>query len=119
MNNENTKPEQPIAEDPAPAPTGPRSGVAPSRLADAFWSYHLTNPVVYESLVRLSRQAVKAGRKKIGIGALFERLRWEFWVTSSERAPRLNNNYRSRYARLIMEREADLNGVFTTRGLRA
>ena len=30
---------------------------------------------------------------------------------------KLNNNYRSRYARLIMEQEADLEGVFQIREL--
>jgi hypothetical protein len=32
---------------------------------------------------------------------------------------KLNNNYHSRYARLIMEREPGLDGFFETRGLRS
>jgi hypothetical protein len=32
---------------------------------------------------------------------------------------KLNNNYTSRYARLLMEREAGLSGLFATRELRA
>ena len=83
----------------------------------AFWNFHTSHPEVYEGLVRLAYQAVNAGRERIGIGMLFEVLRWEWFITpDASEEFKLNNNYRSRYARLIME-EPGLGDVFETRRL--
>jgi hypothetical protein len=86
----------------------------------AFIEFHEKNPHVYAILCRLAREAVKAGRGKIGIGLLWEVMRWELFLQTHdpESEFKLNNNYRSRYARLIMEKEPDLAGVFETRLLR-
>lgn len=101
---------------PPPTPPGPDS------IATQFSRFHTANPGVYNGLVRLARQAKAAGRDRIGIGMLFEVLRWE-WITGAlspdDEAWKLNNNYRSRYARLIQEREPDLTDIFETRTLRS
>jgi len=45
-------------------------------------------------------------------------LRWERAMKTTDQTEwKLNNNYTSRYARLIMEQEPDLEGFFVTRGL--
>lgn len=91
-----------------------------NKLAAGFLAFHEANPRVYEELVKLARQAKAKGRAKIGIGMLWEVLRWHFWLeTKGDEEFKLNNNYRSRYARLIMGLEADLVGVFETRELRS
>jgi len=91
-----------------------------SRLAAEFLAFHEANPKVYAELVRLARQAKARGRTKVGIGMLWEVLRWHFWLeTNGADEFKLNNNHRSRYARLIMGLEADLLGVFETRELRS
>lgn len=85
----------------------------------AFWNFHHKHPEVYEGLVRLAYQAVNAGRERIGIKMLFEVLRWEWIITGLPDASeefKLNNNYTSRYARLIME-EPGLQDLFETRRL--
>jgi hypothetical protein len=48
-------------------------------------------------------------------------LRWEWQgaTTDPNAEWKLNNNYRSRFARLIMDNEPDLAGVFETRELKA
>lgn len=81
--------------------------------------FHWANPHVYSGLVKLARQARRAGRKKIGIGMLFERMRWEIFINTTGDDYKLNNNYRSRYARLIMDTESDLQGMFEVRGLKS
>ena len=85
----------------------------------AFWNFHTNHPEVYAGLVRLAYQAVGAGRERLGIKMLFEVLRWE-WVIQGlpddAEEFKLNNNYTSRYARLIME-EPGLEDVFETRRL--
>lgn len=83
-----------------------------------FWRFHKGHPEVYRQLVGMSREAVGAGRDRLAIGMLFEVIRWHRVIEpDSTEEFKLNNNYRSRYARLIMEQEPDLDGVFATREL--
>ena len=89
-------------------------------LAERFADFHQAHPEVYAALTRLTRQAHDAGARRIGIAQLFEVLRWE-WVLSalpaSNEAWKLNNDYKSRYSRLIMHREPWAAGMFETRRL--
>jgi len=83
-----------------------------------FEEFHKNNPEVYEELVRLARQMKARGHKQIGIKMLWEVLRWERAMKTTDQTEwKLNNNYTSRYARLIMEQEPDLEGFFKTREL--
>lgn len=88
-------------------------------LEQAFRDFHRSNPAVYTRLVGLCRQARARGRNKVGIGMLFEVLRWDHLLRTNAEDFKLNNNHRAYYARLIMERESDLRGIFETRELRA
>lgn len=93
----------------------------PHTIEEGFLRFHHANPCVYQTLVRLARHARDKGVERIGIGMLWERMRWDLSVeTGSGREDfKLNNNYRSRYARLLMEREPDLRDLFETRELKA
>ena len=85
----------------------------------AFEKFHTENPHVYQMLVKLARQVRDAGRTRYGIEGLFARLRWHYdFEARTDDEFKLNNNFRSRYARLLMEREEDLEGVFSVRELR-
>jgi hypothetical protein len=86
-------------------------------IREAFLRFHAENPHVYERLVRLARRARRSGAERIGIGMLFEVLRWQHTLATKGDVFLLNNNYRSYYARLIMQSEPDLEGVFETRKL--
>ena len=89
-------------------------------IQDQFEAFHRENPLIYKYLVDRARQVKARGRKNYSIKTLWELLRWHV-DTQSQRPGdfKLNNNYASRYARLIMQREPDLAGFFNTRGLRA
>lgn len=84
-----------------------------------FLEFHATHPEVYSQLVRLAREWTSAGRARLGIATLFEKLRWEWHVSGLEdsKGYKLNNNFRSHYARLIMANEPDLDGLFEVRSL--
>lgn len=82
-----------------------------------FEKFHKENPHVYTELLALSRQAHDRGRRKIGIGMLFEVLRWNRLITTTDTKFKLNNNYRSRYARLLMDINPELEGLFEVREL--
>jgi hypothetical protein len=84
-----------------------------------FEDFDAAHPEVYRALVRLARQWVSAGHGKLGIATLFERLRWEWHIAglTDRDGYKLNNNYRSHYARKIMAENFDLDGLFETRTL--
>ena len=90
-----------------------------NRIEQAFIEFHAERPEVYTQLVRLARQWKAAGKAKLGIATLFEKLRWEWHVSGLQDTDgyKLNNNYRALYARMIMERESDLKGLFEIRTL--
>ncbi len=89
-------------------------------LAERFEDFHREHPEVYVALIDLTRQAYDAGANRIGIAMLFEVLRWE-WILSrlpaDNEAWKLNNDYKSRYSRLIMQNEPWATGMFETRRL--
>lgn len=89
-----------------------------SKIEAAFWEFHAKHPEVYRELVALCRELRRRGYERFGIATVFEVARWRSMISRGPQDSfRLNNNYRAYYARLIMEREADLAGVFSTRAL--
>ncbi len=93
---------------------------APETLQERFEDYHRRNPQVYAELLRLAMEAKARGLERIGIATLYETVRWELAIRAAEKndaGPRMNNDYRSRYARLIMDNEPDLREFFEVRRL--
>jgi hypothetical protein len=83
-----------------------------------FEEFHLANPEVYEELVRLCREAKSYGLEQVGIRMLWEVARWNLNVVTKRNSPfKLNDHYHSRYARMIMIMEHDLDGIFELRKL--
>ena len=85
---------------------------------EAFAAFHEENPQVYLWLRDQALHLVRLGhRKRFGIRTLWEALRWQRLRTScSDGEYKLNNNYTRFYARLLMENEPELAGLFQTRG---
>jgi len=79
-----------------------------------FEHFHLRNPEVYETLVHYAREA-KAHGRKVGIRAVWERMRWSLEVEHDPGDYKMNDHYTRYYARMIMSRETDLRGFFETR----
>lgn len=85
-----------------------------------FLEFHQENPHVYRVLVRLAREWVEStGRKKLAIKTLYERARWEIAMSTKDADFKLNNSYTAFYARLIMDQEKDLAGIFAVRASEA
>lgn len=84
----------------------------------AWLEFHHANPHVYDDLVRLARRWKAAGHDRCAIGMLFELLRWDHGLrTDTDDGLKLNNDFRSRYSRIIQANEPDLAGFFETRAL--
>lgn len=95
---------------------------AKGSLAWRWWEFHLAHPEVERGLVSLARQLLNRGYKHLGIGMLWETLRYHSMLGAKvpdEDVFRLNNSNRAYYARFLMEQHADLDGVFETRALTA
>lgn len=86
-----------------------------SRIVDNFWQYHFDNPKVYELFKKFSIQLKNTGRKHYGVGAVMERIRWHFAVETVGDAFKINNNYRSCYARLLAIEQPEFLDFFETR----
>ena len=87
--------------------------------ADAvFMAFNACNPHVLDLFIRFAREAKAAGRKRIGAKMIAERIRWETTVATLDADYKINNNHVSRLARLAMQREPDLAGMFKTRALK-
>lgn len=89
-------------------------------IQEAFEEFHAANPLVYDWLVRQARLAKDRGYERIGIELLFAVLRWQRMMQTADPSQdtfKINDHYTSRYARLIMEQEPDLDGLFELRRL--
>lgn len=85
-----------------------------------FETFHQLNPWVLRALETLTADYLKRGARRVGIGMLFEVLRWRYVVaTEGGDEFRLNNNFRSRYVRLLIERHPEWARAFEVRSLRA
>ena len=84
-------------------------------LEQRFNAFHQANPHVYANLRCLALDAKRKGRQ-VGIKMLYEVLRWQYAMQTTDDSDfKLNNSYTSFYARLLMEREPELQGYFETR----
>jgi hypothetical protein len=88
-----------------------------SPIGKRFSKFHTENPHVYTELVALARQFKRKNPYSIiGIGMLYEVLRWNYWIqTNTDQPFKLSNCYRAFYSRMIMEREMDLEGIFNVK----
>jgi hypothetical protein len=94
-----------------------RTPVVVDKIQDKFERFNIEHPEVYYALIALARQAKLAGHFQIGIATLYEVLRWNFKMSGTVGEFKLNNNFRSRYARMIKENEPDIRDMFETREL--
>lgn len=73
------------------------------------------NPRIYRILVENCRLWVQnTGCQRWAIGAAWERLRWVLRIHTGEKFA-LDDLYRAYYARLVMDQEKDLAGMFELR----
>ncbi|MDX3749638.1 hypothetical protein [Streptomyces sp. AK08-02] len=93
--------------------------VAESTLDERFEDFHVEHPWVYEALEHLTVQWVAAGGGRIGVKALFEQLRWLSPDLANGVPIQLNNNFTSRYARLLRASHPEWREVFELRRLRS
>lgn len=88
-------------------------------IEERFEQFHASNPHVLAALESLAADYLAAGRERIGIGMLFEVLRYQSGIRTAGDAYKLNNDFRALYVRLIVERHPEWADAFETRTRRA
>ena len=93
----------------------------PITRTEKFEEFHRANPHVLTNLEALADKLIRRGQTHIGIGYLFEILRYESFMRTEDTDSdfKLNNNYRSRYARILLERHPEWSEVISVRNLRS
>ena len=88
--------------------------------ADKFEEFNRLNPQVYSVLESMTAEMVNRGRRKIGMKMLIEVLRWNYYLETDDPNSdfKINNNYVPYYARLILERHPEWDGVFELRAMK-
>jgi len=88
-------------------------------IQERFEAFHEANGHVYAAYRTLALQMARAGVRRYGISGLTEILRWQFaMATKDGDGFKISNDFRSRYARLLMQNEPELQGFFELRTLR-
>ena len=82
---------------------------------ERFVEFHGGHPGVYQEFERFARIARKAGVKRYGARAIWERLRWHFRVERREDDFKLNDHFTPYYARLLMLCDPERFGGFFER----
>jgi len=97
-------------------------GVEPGMtIQQAFEDFHRRNPHVFSYMRVRALRWKRAGHQRCSTSMLVENLRWDYGVKTTHGGTefKINNNFKSRYARLLVELEPELDGMFETRKLRA
>lgn len=100
---------------------GEQASSSQPTIDERFREFDSANPWVYQELLHLAERWKQAGHDRCAIGMLWEVTRWERGVNVSQRDGeyKLNDHFRSRYARKIMDNNPHLSEMFETRRLRA
>jgi hypothetical protein len=90
-----------------------------SSIQERFDAFHGMNPQVYSALVEIALQMKHRGYTKGSIVLMYELLRAVNTkrIQTSSDGFGLSDNFRSRYARMIMDRVSDLRNFFNTKEL--
>jgi hypothetical protein len=95
----------------------------PTRQRDSIQSqfdrFHEQNPHVLQEFVKLARRMKHMGFRHYGMHALMQITRWHIQIKTNDPHFKINNNYSSRYARLIVEQYPEFEGFFQMRSLTA
>lgn len=87
-------------------------------LADRFEAWHAANPHVADALEVLAAAWLE-NHEHVGMGALYERLRWESGIQTEGDAYKLNNSYRAFHSRVLLDRHPAWTGRIRIREQKA
>lgn len=106
-----------------PAPTTDRVSVPrrPARevsIDERFAAFHKEHPIVFTRMLEMARADLAAGKRRLGVKALWERLRETLHIEHGGQY-KLNNSYTSRFADLLITTDPRLAEVIEVRRRKA
>ena len=82
-----------------------------------FISWLGKNPAIWQMFTQKALYAFRGDHKtRFGSKAILEILRWESFVSDADVTFKINNNYASDMARLVMDLKPEMRGYFRIRG---
>jgi len=90
-------------------------------IQEAFAEFHAAHPQVYIDFKALATQLYEKGWRHYGAGTIYEVMRYHKDTSDGRDTEpyKLNNDYRSRYARMLMEEDERFVSFFEIRSLRS
>ena len=90
-------------------------------IKEQFYAFHASNHEVADELALLAFDLQRRGHERGSISQLFEVLRWQRAMNTDDPSSefKLNNNYRSHYARMLTRCYPRLDGFFELRQMRS
>lgn len=88
-------------------------------VVDSFVNFHRKNPRVYALLEKAAFEVWDAGFRHFGIACLWENVRWKVAMETKGDDFKLNNSFRSAYARLLILEHPQFQNFFQTRKSKA
>lgn len=83
---------------------------------EAFLRFHEDNPAVFAKLLEYATEAKRAGLNRLGLSTIYGRLRWYFRVEiTTDDLFELNDHHAPYYARLLVLRHPEFEGMFEFR----
>ena len=83
-----------------------------------FQQFHAKNPQVLDEVVRLARERLALGRKRISMKLLFELIREDGRINTDGKPYKLSNSYSGFYVRAVGQLAPDVAHLFETRAMR-
>jgi len=87
-------------------------------IVSSFLEFHKNNLEIYRLFEKFASEVIAAGHRHYGAAAIFERIRWHEMIETKNSDFKLNNNYRSCYARLLIFYRPEFKDFFETRSTR-
>lgn len=81
----------------------------------AFRAFHAQNPQVYLVFKKFAEEVRSAGRRRFGVRAIGERMRWYTMIETRGDDFKINNNHQACYGRLLMLEDPFYRQVFSRR----
>ena len=84
-----------------------------------FFKYHKESPHIFNLFVAFSKEIKAKGYKTYSMRTIMHRIRWHVDITTNDPDGfKMNNNYSSRYARMLANEYPDFKDFFKNRRMK-
>jgi hypothetical protein len=89
-------------------------------IQERFEKYDAENPQIFALFARFARELYDAGIRRYSAEGIIQRIRWHYDVNvRKDQYRKINDHFRSRFARKLMNLEPWAKGFFELRRLRS